>query len=346
MTTPATFITPQITSRSAERVAEDIDKYEKYHTTHGGDVEARKSQYADMVNKYYDLATSFYEYGWGTSFHFAHRLKHETHMESIRRHEHYLALRLGLKPGDKCLDVGCGIGGPLREIALFSGAHVTGLNNNAYQISRALYHNGRTGRNLDQISRFVKADFMKMPFEDASFDAVYQIDATCHAPDQVGCYKEILRVLKPGQYFAGYEWCATDLYDPTNPNHKSIMAEIELGNGLPDVRTTKQTLEALQKAGFELVDSADLALSADITWWDPVDPDNWTRLQNFRTTKAGRYVTHHLVKVLERFGVAPKGSLEVASMLERAADGLVAGGKMGLFTPLFFFLVRKPESAK
>jgi hypothetical protein len=45
-------------------------------------------------------------------------------------------------------------------------------------------------------------------------------------------------------------------------------------------RTTKQTLEALQKAGFELVDSADLALSADIPWWDPVDPDNWTRLQS------------------------------------------------------------------
>lgn len=39
--------------------------------------------------------------GWGTSFHFAHRLKHESHVESIRRHEHYLALRLGLAPGDK-----------------------------------------------------------------------------------------------------------------------------------------------------------------------------------------------------------------------------------------------------
>jgi sterol 24-C-methyltransferase len=34
-----------------------------YHTAHGGDVAARKAQYADMVNKYYDLATSFYEYG-------------------------------------------------------------------------------------------------------------------------------------------------------------------------------------------------------------------------------------------------------------------------------------------
>lgn len=69
-------------------------------------------------------------------------------------------------------------------------AHVfPGLNNNAYQISRALYHNGRTGHNIDQLSRFVKGDFMNMPFEDSSFDAVYQIDATCHAPDQVGCYK-------------------------------------------------------------------------------------------------------------------------------------------------------------
>jgi 2-polyprenyl-3-methyl-5-hydroxy-6-metoxy-1,4-benzoquinol methylase len=34
--------------------------------------------------------------------------------------------------GDKCLDVGCGIGGPLREIALFSGAHVTGARRQAH----------------------------------------------------------------------------------------------------------------------------------------------------------------------------------------------------------------------
>jgi hypothetical protein len=32
----------------------------------------------------------------GDSFHFAHRYKHETLRESIRRHEHFLALKLGL----------------------------------------------------------------------------------------------------------------------------------------------------------------------------------------------------------------------------------------------------------
>lgn len=31
----------------------------------------------------------------------------------------------------------------------------------------------------------LQADFMKMPFSDNTFDAVYEIDATCHAPDVV-----------------------------------------------------------------------------------------------------------------------------------------------------------------
>lgn len=31
----------------------------------------------------------------------------------------------------------------------------------------------------------VQADFMKLPFPENSFDAVYAIEATCHAPDAV-----------------------------------------------------------------------------------------------------------------------------------------------------------------
>ena len=34
-------------------------------------------------------------------------------------------------------DVGCGVGGPAREIAQFSGAHVTGINCSGYQLQRA-----------------------------------------------------------------------------------------------------------------------------------------------------------------------------------------------------------------
>lgn len=84
-----------------------VQKYEKYHVCHGGDEEERRANYTDMVNKYYDLATSFYEYGWGESFHFASRWKGESLRESIKRHEHFLAVQLGLKCGQKVLDVGC-----------------------------------------------------------------------------------------------------------------------------------------------------------------------------------------------------------------------------------------------
>ena len=31
-------------------------------------------------------------------------------------------------------DCGCGVGGPAREIASFTGAKVIGINNNAYQV--------------------------------------------------------------------------------------------------------------------------------------------------------------------------------------------------------------------
>ncbi len=37
----------------------------------GNSEEERKANYEEVVNSYYDLATDFYEYGWGQSFHFA-----------------------------------------------------------------------------------------------------------------------------------------------------------------------------------------------------------------------------------------------------------------------------------
>jgi len=40
-------------------------------------------------------------------------------------------------------------------------------------------------------------------------------------------------VLKPGSYFASYEWVSTEKYDPNNREHVRIMDSINYGNGLP-----------------------------------------------------------------------------------------------------------------
>lgn len=161
-------------------------------------MKARLSSYTDVVNGYYDGATELYEYGWGSSFHFARYYPGEAFYQAIARHEHYLSAQMHLKPGMRVLDVGCGVGGPAREIARFSGAHITGVNNNAFQVGRANKYTAKAG--LSELVDFVKGDFMHLveQFGENSFDAVYAIEATVHAPDFEGIYGQIKKVLKPG----------------------------------------------------------------------------------------------------------------------------------------------------
>merc|ERR1719499_983111 len=218
----------------------------------------RNKDYANLVDSYYDLATEFYEWGWGTSFHFADRRQGETFQQSILRHEYFLAGRLGVQKGATILDCGCGIGGPARNIARFTGANVKAVTINQFQVNRGNAISSREG--VRGQVELVQADFMKMPFPDASFDAVYAIESTCHAPDRAKVYGEILRVLKPGAVFACYEWCLTDKYDEKNAHHRKIKEDIMLGDGLPDLNHYSVCTKALEKAGFEVLETRDCAL--------------------------------------------------------------------------------------
>ncbi|XP_042492312.1 cycloartenol-C-24-methyltransferase-like [Macadamia integrifolia] len=318
-----------------------LEQYEKYLHYIGGSVEERKANYIDMVDTYYNLVSSFYEYGWGESFHFASRLKGESLQESKKRHEHFIALQLALKRGHKVLDVGCGIGGPLREIASFSLTSITGLNINEFQISRGTELNRIAG--VDRTCNFVKADFMKMPFPDNTYDAIYAIEATCHAPDMLGCYKEIYRVLKPGQCFAAYELCLTDSFDPNNQEHQKIKEGIAVGNGLADMWSTRQCLEALKLAGFQIVWEKDLAVDSPLPWYLPLDTSHLS-LSSVRLTAPARFITNVMVKALEFVGLAPKGSQKIQFLLQKTGEWVLQGGRKEICTPLYFFLAQKPHS--
>ena len=70
----------------------------------------------------------------------------------------------------KVLDVGCGVGGPAREIVKFSGVNVTGLNNNDYQIQRATRYAQKEG--LSDKLDFVKGDFMVRLLSSRVFETV------------------------------------------------------------------------------------------------------------------------------------------------------------------------------
>ena len=51
--------------------------------------------------RYYNLATDFYEYAWGESFHFCRFAYGEAFDRAIARHEHFLASQVGIKRSEE-----------------------------------------------------------------------------------------------------------------------------------------------------------------------------------------------------------------------------------------------------
>ncbi|KAH9911706.1 S-adenosyl-L-methionine-dependent methyltransferase [Fomitopsis serialis] len=336
------------------RVNERIENYTKFWqkdiSKDGADDTAnRVDSYTDVVNGYYDGATDLYEFGWARSFHFCRFYKGEAFQAGLARHEHYLAAQMGLRPGMRVLDVGCGVGGPAREIARFADVNVVGLNNNDFQIGRARRYTKEAG--LEGQVSFVKGDFMKLAeqFGENTFDAVYAIEATVHAPAFEGVYGEIMKVLKPGGVFGVYEWVMTDAWDPSIPSHKELANRIELGNGIPIMRPLKDARDAMRKVGFAVEHEEDLAdRPDDVPWYYPLEGDvfkaqtAWDYITVWRMSWSGKLVTHYGVWALERVGLVPKGTWEVGEALKIAGDSLVEGGRTKLFTPMYLAVCRKP----
>ena len=294
-----------------------------------------------MVSRYYDVVTRFYEYGWGQSFHFSPRRSGESLRDAVRRHEVGIAELLGLGPGMKVADLGCGVGGPMITIARATGARITGLNLNAHQIERG--HKAVRRAGLEETCGFLLANFMDAPLEEGCFDAAYSFDAVCHAPRTDLCFREFYRLLRPGGELALNDWCLTEDFDASNPVHKDIRDRLEVANATPNLLTTSRQLDAARAAGFEILSTKDYSLECDpdTPWYRSLQGRD-VSLASLARVPAGRWFTARATSLLELLRIAPAGAGEAARILNVAADSLVEAGLAGIFTPSFLIHARKP----
>ena len=328
-------------SISRDAVARTAEEHGSRFDTSGDD-DPRESGNHELVTAYYKLVTDFYEYGWGKSFHFAPRHSNESFEASLTRHQHFIAHKLGLQPGMRVADFGCGVGGTLREIVSFSGANVVGINISSYQLDLARKYTEEAG--LSDLAEYLECDFRNVDAPDSSFDAIYVIEATVHSPDPVAVFSEARRLLKSGGCFASYEWCVTDKFDADDPHHVQLMDDIEFGAATPTMRSTREVDTALVQSGLEIVETRDLAdqPAAGIPWYQPL-VGSGISLSGFRSSYLGRAVTYQSLRALEKVRVVPSGASEVARLLNVGASALAEGGRLGIFTPMYFVLARKPE---
>lgn len=149
---------------------------------------------------------------------------------------------LGLRPGDRVLDVGAGFGRHVYECAR-QGAHAVALDYAADEVATTRNTLGAmvaAGEISPESSPGVlRGDATRLPFPDATFDVVITSEVLEHITDDTAAIREMARVLRPGGRFAAsvparlpetINWRLSDEYHAPAAvgGHVRIYSQVEL----------------------------------------------------------------------------------------------------------------------
>ncbi|HEY8979427.1 MAG TPA: class I SAM-dependent methyltransferase [Streptomyces sp.] len=164
------------------------------------------------VGAYYDVLTPLLRHLWGGNLHIGLWPDDLTSADTGTAEEaaaevtaagdrltDLLIGELSLRPGDRFLDVGCGIGHPAVRLAHATGAHVTGVTISTTQVGLARSTAEAAG--IGHLTRFQHADATALPHPDRSFDAAWAVESLLHMGEVHRALAEIRRVLVPGSPF-------------------------------------------------------------------------------------------------------------------------------------------------
>ena len=104
---------------------------------------------------------------------------------------------LELKPGSRALEVACGAGGMTCRMASETGATCTGVDINTLGIEAARAR-ARDQKLTNMVSFEMVDAGQRLPFPDASFDAIFCNDSINHFPGRADVLRDWHRLLKPG----------------------------------------------------------------------------------------------------------------------------------------------------
>ncbi|XP_036403617.1 phosphoethanolamine methyltransferase [Megalops cyprinoides] len=154
---------------------------------------------------------------------------------------------LNLSPGQKVLDVGCGIGGGDFYMARTFGVEVHGMDLSSNMVEIAMERAVKENLPLVQ---FEVADATKRVFAEGSFDVVYSRDTILHIADKLELFKHFYSWLKPGGKVLISDYCCGER--PWSPEFQEYVKQ----RGYI-LFTPQQYGKCLEQAGFTRVRAED-----------------------------------------------------------------------------------------
>ena len=124
--------------------------------------------------------------------------------ETLRHDERFHAA-LGIRPGDRVLDVGCGTGGSTRTAARATGpeGHVLGLDLSGSSLEHA--RRITAGEGLRNVT-YLEADAQTHAFEPAAFDVCISSFGTMFFADPLAAFTNIARAMRAGARLVLLVW--------------------------------------------------------------------------------------------------------------------------------------------
>jgi SAM-dependent methyltransferase len=147
-----------------------------------------------------------------------------------------------LQPGLRVLDVGGGLGGPARTLAVEFGCRVTSIDLTETYVRAAEMLTERLGLG-DRVTHRV-GNALVLPFDDASFDVVWTQNSGMNIADKARLYAGFHRVLRPGGVLALQEPMA----GPVEPTIFPLMWARDAGSSF--LRRPPEMLALIEAAGF------------------------------------------------------------------------------------------------
>lgn len=170
-----------------------------------------------------------------------------------------LADAIGVQPGHRVCDIGCGYGGTSRVLAYDYGAQVVALTLSRRQWDYARGHAVRPG-NPD----FLLLDFFQNAFPDGRFDSAFSIESSEHMADKPAFFREMHRIVRRGGRVAVYAWLAQDRPAPWKVRH--LLEPICREGRLPGMGDEGEYRQWLEEAGFRDIEFVDYTRQVKRTW--------------------------------------------------------------------------------